>query len=200
MALHSTRRRRIVTTAGPSILSVVVAGMLFACGSSDEKKPAAKPDPFASPGLLSDRQVQQAKRGSPQRAFLAWWQAVQYRDSVTAYSLSTPSARDGLTEAAFTKEASDAAAGFAARPQIVGSSVSGNTTTLRTRLIFYSAGKKSAVVPLAFQMAKRGRWLVDDLSYLREQASLGRERSRNATAKPNATPPAAQGTNTTTAP
>ena len=176
-----------------------LAGGIFACGTDETGAPegaAVSPTPTPTPGdgplaappeleayLVSDDDLTKYPANSPERAFLHWWQALQYDNMVDAYRGITARLRATRSRLQFVRDARDAGGGFTARPQITESRRVGSTrvTLLVNLLLIDASGRVASFAPRMFQMqSESGQWRVADLAYLELKASEGRAARRAA--------------------
>ena len=174
---------RTTALVAPSVLCLALASLLLAFGA--DPRPSASASPAATPappkgalaaGYLTDRDVGAAPAGSPARAFLRWWQAVQYRDVRTGYAGLAAAVRARLPLRTFRRNLPFTASAFSGKPKVIGETGGGNAGTLRVMLTYYSGGAEVSAVPQSFAMVRDGRrWRLADTEYLDAQIRHSRQ-------------------------
>jgi hypothetical protein len=165
--------RRRGLAAASAMVAVGLSWAVLACGS-DEESVATDPSISAAFQLtrntVTNREVMATKPGSPQRAVLEWFQAVQFQDGVAARELMDPTALAGLRLYRLDR-ALRLIAPSIAKPKIVRTLSIGSRTTVRVLLISYASGKKDPVLALPHTLSVTGgpgHWRVDDRGLLLE--------------------------------
>ncbi len=165
--------RRVRRWLGWVPLALIGGALLGGCGS------AAKPHSTTStavvtspaqpaPSLVTAQQVGAARTGSPLRAALEWWQAMQYGDTLTAKTLTSPAAISSVQGPAefgvIVAAAGPSLPGF--RP--VSTSLVGHRAVVRGMELSYASPPSRRLVaqyPVTLILTDaHGRWRVDDLS------------------------------------
>jgi len=148
-----------------------------------EKQPATVPA-----NIVTDDAAAKEKAGSPQRALLDWWQAVQFRDVRTARSLTSDAAVRRVGYTRFRKMVLGVGDGLPGL-QIVNSRERGGATVVRSFLVFVGArGAPSTLAPRSFEMrGRRGSWRLGSIEYLSQSYGARNsdgEASSKTTSKP----------------
>jgi hypothetical protein len=171
---------RLLALAGPSLVCLALAVALYAFSTRQERllpppPPADVPAELAA-ALLQPRDIERYARGTPERAFLAWWRAAQYDDAATAYAGLTSALRARFTPARFATELQQAAGGLTGYlPRVAGRTPSGTDAALHVDVLGFDRGRPSAVVPRVFRLRREpSGWRVSDLTYVHVKAAEGR--------------------------
>jgi hypothetical protein len=153
---------------------VIVALVLAStgCGGGGEAAPASSPGP--SEQLLSRKDVGKYKGGTPERALLVWWRAIQYGDFSAYLSGFTKDVRIALRASARAKRDLNYLSGAlrVARPKIVGVEAGAGGVTVYTNISYRqpvgSSTYTTSTQPRAFSMVfQRGAWRLTDDSFVR---------------------------------
>jgi hypothetical protein len=124
------------------------------------------------PQFLTDGDVAKEKKGSPEQAFLEWWQAYQWHDVHRVLSLTSPETlsavgRDNLTQLVEMQ--------VLPRVEILGVSESGSTATVNAGLLQFQPprpgapppNKPTSSQPDSFLMTQEnGKWLFAQTEFL----------------------------------
>jgi hypothetical protein len=155
-----------------AIACAVASLVALSCGDDNdtEKGAASNTDLKAVVGgnLITDEDVASRQRGSPERALLSFFQAVQYRDSQTALSLIARAERADLSPKTIRGQVARIGSSLG-RPRIVVVRRTGNKAMVRTVVLSFEPGntKPSGGTPVTFALRKeRNRWVLEDLTYL----------------------------------
>jgi len=167
---HLHHQRTALALLACMMMSVAV----FACGSEDEPADTAATTGTTATGatgtpanLISEGELARAREGTPERAFLEWWQAVQFRDVDSVLALSTDRALEGVR--AEVRAAIAEVASVLGKPRVVARRDVAGDMSLRVLVESFVAGRDGPVAssPYSFRVARNGgRWRVDDVRYL----------------------------------
>jgi hypothetical protein len=125
------------------------------------------------PQFLTDGDVAQEKKGTPERAFLEWWEAYQWHDAATVLSLTSPDTlkavgADNLTQLVETQTLPGV--------RILGVSESGSSATVNAGLLQFEPphegapqpNKPTSSEPDSFLMTEQnGKWLFAQTEFLK---------------------------------
>lgn len=154
------------------VLSVAISALgLAACGSSSPNSAHNGTQTASTPAgvpanIVDSRQIAGYPAGSPARALLEFWQAVQFSDTITTQRLVTPEAIASITPARFTRmiqTLGDNIPGL----RIIDTTQVGANAVVRVYLLFYAAnGSISESSPQSFTLRDgRRSYQLRDLSY-----------------------------------
>jgi hypothetical protein len=124
------------------------------------------------PQVVRDGDIAAEKKGTPERAFLEWWQGFQFHDAPTVESLTSQETldaigRDNLTQLVQTVSLQGV--------EVLGASESGDTATLDAGLLTFQPSTPGGPLPNeptnsqpdTFLMKKEhGDWLFDQTEFL----------------------------------
>lgn len=143
-----------------ALVCALASGVSASCGSTTSEK-------RASGHVLEDRDIERYSSGSPQRALLLWFQAVQFDDQPAVRSLTTR--RELKRVASKTVDFAVSLVGTSiGTPEIVSVRKTGTRAAVRT-LVRKNQPSGHAPVQTAhtFYLTRVGPgWKVDDVSYL----------------------------------
>jgi hypothetical protein len=122
-------------------------------------------------GVVSSQQVDRQPAGSPQRAVLEWWRALQYRNPVEAARYY--SADQHMTVKRMAKYIKPADPALVQRPKLVDAEISGNGAIVRLMLDQMTKNANGRVdherKAQAFNLVhEHGEWKLSDNLYLDE--------------------------------
>jgi hypothetical protein len=131
---------------------VVASIVVSACGSTG-KTPSG---PLNGNVILAS-DINATPPGSPQRAMLSWFQAVQFGDPVEVLALTAPATVAKVGAATITKDVA-ATTDILARPQLLSTRFQGNVAYLRVLMLSYVVNKSKPVleVPATVTLEKIG--------------------------------------------
>jgi hypothetical protein len=156
----------------PAVIAVLVASALAGCGAFGDDPVTERVQQNA---LVSKRQVERYPEGSPGRAFLEWWRAIQDQNAPVAAQYYRRSL--GITVKKLDRELSygPGALGLTARPIVVEVDEQGDTATVLTLLesVVENPNGRSDKVRRArgFNLVREdGEWKLADNLFLDAQA------------------------------
>jgi len=159
---------------GPAcVLAGVLAIGAALGGCGDEDGATTTQTTTGPPNLVGIEQVQSEQEGSPERALLSWWRAVQFRDADTAQGLATQQAMQRIGGAAVLRDAVRVVGDRLPNLQLADrASTGGERVSVRGFVVYYDArGEETSRSPLSFSMRRvESTWKVDDVSYIRKVA------------------------------
>lgn len=120
------------------------------------------------PNLVSQTDISATAAGSPQRALLEWFEAVQFRDLAAVHGLTAPESVTRVALPALDQQI-DRVGVALAHPQLVSARANSTTAVIRALLVTYDpqVRKGSFSFPWTFRLLRSGgRWLVADVSVL----------------------------------
>jgi hypothetical protein len=165
VATHSGRasfaRLAPLVAAAGSALACVVA---LAWGSADTS--SMPPSVAVNRNLVQETDIDATRAGSPGRALLGWFRAVQLDDAAGVRNLTAPDALRALEPARLASDVHLVAPIFA-KPQIVATRVAGARAAVRVRLLSYEPGRVKPVLSIPATIALvevDGRWRMADLA------------------------------------
>jgi hypothetical protein len=165
---RATDDSKTVTTTAGSLAKLEQRKASKSAGSIDASD-VVKAFP---PQVVRDGDVAAEKKGTPERAFLEWWQGFQFHDAATVESLTSQETldaigRDNLTQLVQTVSLQGV--------EVLGASESGDTATLDAGLLSFQPSTPGGPLPSeptnsqpdAFLMKKEhGDWLFDQTEFL----------------------------------
>jgi hypothetical protein len=169
--------RRILSRRWALIAAVfcLTASLVVASCGTDESEQSVRTAtttesaPGAThPNLVTDAEIERYPEGSPQRAVLDWFQAVQFRDEAGVRQSTT----DREVERVSRKTLDDAVALIGpalGKPRVVSTRTRGTRAAIRLFIQSFVPGKREPVgeTPSTFYLTRTGDgWRVDDVRYL----------------------------------
>jgi hypothetical protein len=162
--------------ATPVLICIALVGSgLAACGSDD--KTASNVDPSGRSGSVSNivtpGEISAQPAGSPQRALLSWFAAVQFKDYEGVSEFFAPEALKRISPARLRRDVNLVAPALG-HPLVVESRPNGDKTVLRVLVQSFAAGTKGPTsnTPQTFVMVKDGNdWKLADPNYLTGSAA-----------------------------
>jgi hypothetical protein len=127
------------------------------------------------PQIITDGDVNAEKKGTPQRAFLEWWQAYQFHDDAQVLALTSKAAVDAIGKSTIEEMVRQSLQGV----EILDVSESGSAATIDAGLLNFQPPEQGAPppdeptnsVPESFAMVKEGGdWVFDETAYLQLKA------------------------------
>ena len=189
-------RFKLATTAALLLLVVVLA----ACGSDGDDEAddnselvAAQKDEVNKAGevttpidasdvvkvfppqIVTDGDIEAEKKGTPERAFLEWWQAYQFHDEAAVEALTAKATVDAIGKSTLDEMVRQSLQGV----EILDVSESGNSATVDAGLLNFQPSEEGAPppnqptnsVPESFAMVKEGGdWVFDETAFLELKA------------------------------
>jgi hypothetical protein len=160
-------RRRLLESAFIVVTALLLV-LASGCGGGGQAEPGSFPG--RADQLLTEKDVAEYPEGSPERAFLRWWQAAQYGDFRAYLDGFARSVRRQLEGSSIAKRNLNRLSGGirVARPEIVDVVTESDGVTLYTEITYRQPIGTSHYVtttqPRAFSMVReQGSWrLVDD--------------------------------------
>jgi hypothetical protein len=159
------------------VATTLVAAFLVGCDSGDEGSDESNGDSEFPPNVITDPEIEDRDEGTPERALLQWWQAFQFQDPAAVVSLTSPKTLDDVGENDL-EDLVVARGGGLQGIEILGTSESGDTASVRVGLLTFQPPKEGAPLPdeptsstpSTFALAEEGgEWLFDDATYLKLQ-------------------------------
>jgi hypothetical protein len=153
-----------------ALLCVAASLVSLSCGSKAPQKTesATTTDVPGTRRLVTDNEIDQAEPRSPQRALLAFFQAVQFNDARGARELISTRINRAVAYKRL-RGIVDLVGGALGKPDIQSVRRRGNTAFARVLVLAYVPGKPTAVSgsPATFILRLQGRdWKIDNLDYL----------------------------------
>jgi hypothetical protein len=156
----------------PAAIALLVASALVGCGAFGDDPVTER---VQQSGLVQKHQVERYPVGSPARAFLEWWQAIQYQNAPVAARYYARSL--GITVRKMDRQLSygSGALGLTARPLIVEVQEQGDDAIVLTQLetVVENPNGRSDKVRRArgFNLVREdGEWKLADNLFLDAQA------------------------------
>jgi hypothetical protein len=167
-----------LTTRGPFSRTALgcVVGLCFlaGCGAEDAPTPVEKtatatpPAPAAAPNIVGDSAIAAEKPGSPGRALLQWWRAIQFQDIRAVDELTDSSTAEQFGARRLTRLARKVGSGLGG-VRILGADLRGDEATIRALVLTFEPGDRKAdsTLPLSFILRREnGQWRYADRNYL----------------------------------
>lgn len=167
-----------------ALLCTTVTGIGLACGDDSTSGPPERVSTgserqsapsktegegqSASPNIVTRADLEAKPAGSPERALLSFFQAVQFRDTAEARALVSAEESKRLGSGKI-RAAIAAVGGALGKPQFVATNVEGNRASIRVLVLGFEADKTepSSSSPILFKLRKEdGGWKLSDLAYL----------------------------------
>jgi hypothetical protein len=124
------------------------------------------------PQVVTDGDVGAEKEGTPERAFLEWWQAYQFHDALAVEALTSKATLDAVGSENLKQLVATQSLGGV---EILGVTKSGETAEVEAGLLTFQPPaegeppprKPTSSTPQSFAMANEdGDWVFDDTEYL----------------------------------
>jgi hypothetical protein len=201
---HATHGRRRVGTLVVAAALLLLAAVVVGCGSSDDdegtttttnaaaiaagKEEAKKASKVTThidasdvvktfpPTVVTDGDVDELDKGTPERAFLEWWQAWQFHDGVTVEDLTSKATLDAIGADELEELVSRTSLGGI---EVLSADENGNSATINAGLLNFQPPKQgappprepTASQPQTFAMAQEdGQWVFAETPYLQLKA------------------------------
>lgn len=128
---------------------------------------AQHPSASVPPNIVTDDYATKEAAGSARRALLDWWQAVQFRDVITARELTSDAVLRSVGPTAFRRTVLRVGDGLPGL-KVVNGRRRGETTIVRAYLVFAGAsGATPTLAPRSFEMrSAQGSWKLASIEYL----------------------------------
>lgn len=188
-------RSPIAASVRPRATALVAAAVsvLLVAGCASGKQGPAKeetakngsiivdlPRSALPPSIVRDEAIREQKQGSPTRALLEWWQALQFGDVEVSVRLMTPAAVRALGRRRFERLVRQVGPGLPGI-NVVSWRVFDNVCSIRVELLSFAPSKgdrKPSVKPTSSspssfvmrQGSQRRKWLFNDAAFLRQLA------------------------------
>lgn len=146
--------------------SVIVVGCGIEGQPFGKEKEGNEREADSTP-VVSGEEIDAAKDGSPERAVLEWWRALQTRDARSVEAAYAPDVRKGLPDG-FRFAAASLLPPLAAKSGIAIDSVEHNVAK-KTAMVFVTIDSSVPVIngPLAVPVEKiDGEWLLTDDTFI----------------------------------
>jgi hypothetical protein len=123
------------------------------------------------PTIVTDGDVEAEKTGTPERAFLEWWQAFQFHDEVTVEALTSKATLDAIGRDNLEELVRGSLGGI----EVLDVSETGNSAQINAGLLSFTPSapgkppprKPTNSAPATFAMVKQGGdWVFDETEYL----------------------------------
>jgi hypothetical protein len=189
---------RFKLATGAALLLLV--GVLAACGSDDNDETNANSELVQAqkdevnkagevttpidasdvvkgfpPMIVTDGDVEAEKKGTPERAFLEWWQAYQFHDEGKVQALTSKATLDAIGKSTLAELVRLSLQGI----EILDVSETGSSAQIDAGLLNFQPPaegkplpeKPTNSVPESFTMVKEGgKWVFDETPYLQLKA------------------------------
>jgi hypothetical protein len=127
-----------------------------------------------APQVIRDGDIQAAPKGSPERAFLAWWQAFQFQDAATVEQLTSKATLKAVGSKPLAKLVQVRGPGTPGI-KILSISKHGNTASVRVAMLTFEQDKQGRPIdkvatstPGTFEMKNEsGSWTFASTDYLK---------------------------------
>ncbi len=157
------------------VVSVVLALCVLGAGCGEEATEkgddrSPRPDVRLPRNIVTDGTIDKERDGTPSRALLSWWQAIQYKDADEAIGLTSPATLRRFGRKRFERLVNKVGSGM---PGIrtVSTQESGSEARVRSLILSFKPGRDlpDSTLPTTLTLSKRGnRWLVASNQYLRQ--------------------------------
>lgn len=176
-----------------ALFAAACALALGACGDSDSSASSDAPE---TPPPLSDQEVRAAAKGSPERAILEWWRALQFQDPVTGYDFLSRKLKSQTSAEEFRTQIPLLQGRVTGRPEVVDIVKTGGGTKARALIqIAFPSGTLNRTLEL---VREGGKWRLADDFFIRESIRAAQTAASAKSAAP--TPPDAPRTPSTDEP
>jgi hypothetical protein len=146
---------RLIAASG----AILLAAFLFGCGGGGD----TSGEPALPPNVVTDSDVDAQASGSPERALLEWWQAVQFGDSEQVLQRTSKSTIDKLGKHDLSEWVKSAGQGLQG-VEVLGADETGNTASVRVGLLQFQPEQEgeppptdpTSSTPDTFEMKKEG--------------------------------------------
>jgi hypothetical protein len=171
--MPAMRDRTVGLQVFAAAVCVTASFVAASCGSKDTKTSTIHSSPAVSvlssyANIVTSSEIAKTADGSPQRALLEWFQAVQFRDLGQVGRLTASPKATHVSPAALDSAVQNVGPSLAF-PRVVQSRVSGDSASVRVLLLTYKAGTTilTSSLPATFTLTRpHGSWLVSDVSVL----------------------------------